>query len=322
MQHAPVPGTVPGVTPDAAPGVIPDVTPRPGPDMNGIVGSHDILLVTLDTLRYDVAAELAADGRIPNLAARLPGGQWERRHTPGSFTYAAHQAILAGFLPTPASPGPHPRLFAARFAGSETTADGTWVFDTPDLVSGLSAAGYRTVCIGGVGFFNKQGPLGSVLPGMFDESHWEPEFGVPSPTSFEAQVARAEEVVAGLPPEQRLFLFVNVSALHQPNWFHLPGATAGDGDTRESHAAALEYVDRHVGRLFAATGSRRPCFAVVCSDHGTAYGEDGYTGHRLGHEVVWTVPYAHFVLDGPGTPGAAAGSTGTADADDTAGGAS
>ncbi|GAA3874412.1 STM4013/SEN3800 family hydrolase [Streptomyces lannensis] len=266
-------------------------------DMNDIVGSHDLLLVTLDTLRHDVAEELAAAGRIPNLARHLPGGGWERRHAPGNFTYASHQAMFAGFLPTPATPGPHPRLFAARFAGSETTADGTFVYDTPDLVSGLAGVGYRTVCIGGVGFFNKQGPLGSVLPGMFHESHWEPEFGVVSPTSFEAQVTCAEKVVAELPPEQRLFLFVNVAALHQPNWFHLPGATREDGDTRATHAAALEYVDRHIGRLFDAASSRRPCFAIVCSDHGTAYGEDGYTGHRVGHDVVWTVPYAHFFLD-------------------------
>ncbi|MFI2762064.1 STM4013/SEN3800 family hydrolase [Streptomyces echinatus] len=265
--------------------------------MNHIVGSHDLLLVTLDTLRHDVAAELAAAGRIPNLARHLPGGQWEERHAPGSFTYASHQAIFAGFLPTPAAPGPHPRLFAARFAGSETTADGTYVYDTPDLVSGLAEAGYHTVCIGGVGFFNKQGPLGSVLPKLFAESHWEPEFGVPSPTSFEAQVTRAEHVVRRLPADQRLFLFVNVSALHQPNWFHLPGATREAGDTRATHAAALEYVDRHIGRLFAAASSRRRCFAVVCSDHGTAYGDDGYTGHRLGHASVWTVPYAHFFLD-------------------------
>ncbi|MEV5009648.1 STM4013/SEN3800 family hydrolase [Streptomyces sp. NPDC055692] len=266
--------------------------------MNGIVGSHDILFVTLDTLRYDVARELAADGRIPNLARHLPGGTWERRHAPGSFTYASHQAMFAGFLPTPAAPGPHPRLFAARFAGSETTADGTFVYDTPDLVSGLAAVGYRTVCIGGVGFFNKQGPLGSVLPGMFQESHWEPEFGVVSPTSFEAQVACAEKVVAGLPQGQRLFLFLNVSALHQPNWFHLPGATREAGDTWATHAAALEYVDRHMGRLLATVAGRRPFFAVVCSDHGTAYGEDGYSGHRIGHDVVWTVPYAHFFVDG------------------------
>ncbi|MEV4945278.1 STM4013/SEN3800 family hydrolase [Streptomyces sp. NPDC053755] len=271
--------------------------------MNEIVGSHDLLLVTLDTLRYDVAAELASAGRIPNLARHLPGGRWERRHAPGSFTYASHQAIFAGFLPTPASPGPHPRLFAARFAGSETTADGTFVYDTPDLVSGLARRGYHTACVGGVGFFNRQAPLGSVLPGMFRESHWEPSFGVASPTSFESQVTRAEEVVAALPGERPLFLFVNVAALHQPNWFHLPGATPEAGDTRTTHAAALEYVDRHIGRLFTAMSSRRSCFTIVCSDHGTAYGEDGFTGHRLGHDVVWTVPYAHFLLDGPDRSG-------------------
>ncbi|MFD7611529.1 STM4013/SEN3800 family hydrolase [Streptomyces sp. NPDC059828] len=267
--------------------------------MASVVGTDDLLLVTLDTLRFDVAAELAAAGRIPHLTRLLPGGVWERRHAPGSFTYASHQAIFAGFLPTPAEPGPHPRLFAARFAGSETTAEGTFVYDAPDLVSGLAEAGYRTVCIGGVGFFNRQGPLGNVLPGLFQESHWEPEFGVASPVSFEAQVRRAEEVVSSLPRDQRLFLFVNVAALHQPNWFHLPGATREAGDSRATHAAALEYVDRHIGRLFAAASSRRRCFAIVCSDHGTAYGDDGYTGHRLGHEVVWTVPYAQFFLPGP-----------------------
>ena len=32
-------------------------------DMNRIVGSHDILFLVLDTLRYDVAAECLAAGR-------------------------------------------------------------------------------------------------------------------------------------------------------------------------------------------------------------------------------------------------------------------
>ncbi|WP_285708001.1 STM4013/SEN3800 family hydrolase [Microtetraspora sp. NBRC 16547] len=263
--------------------------------MNTIVGSHDILLVTLDTLRYDVAAELAEQGRLPTLARVLPGGRWERRHSPGSFTYAAHAAMLAGFLPTPAEPGPHPRPFAAVFPGSETTASGTWVFDAPDLPSGLAGAGYHTVCVGGVGFFNKLTPLGSALPGLFAESHWTPEFGVTSERSLERQIDCAERVLRDV--ERPVFLLVNVSALHQPNWFHLLGATREHGDTRESHAAALEYVDRHIGRLFALMTRRRPCFAIVCSDHGTAYGEDGHTGHRIGHEVVWTVPYAEFVLE-------------------------
>lgn len=263
-------------------------------DMNEIIGSHDVLLVTLDTLRYDVAAELAEAGDIPTLSGLLPDGRWERRHTPGSFTYAAHAAMLAGFLPTPARPGPHPRLFAGRFPGSETTAPGTWTFDAADLPAGLAAAGYHTVCVGGTGFFNGLTPLGSALPSLFAESHWEPGFGVADPASLQNQIDRIGEVMTRLPASGRLFLLLNVAALHQPNWFYLDGASRADGDTRASHAAALRHVDAHIGRLFDLM--RRPCFVIVCSDHGTAYGEDGHTGHRIGHEVVWTVPYGEFVL--------------------------
>jgi len=263
-------------------------------DMNAIVGDHDLLFVTLDTLRYDVAAELLAAGRTPNLARALEGGVWERRHAPASFTYAAHHAFFAGFLPTPTTPGPHPRLFAAEFPGSETAATGTWTFAEADLVTGLRAAGYHTVCVGGVGFFDHRSALGSVLPSLFAESHWRPEYGVTNPACFEEQLGCVAAIVPAVPADRRMFLFVNVAAMHQPNRHYLPRAAA---DCLESHAAALEYVDRHIARLFAlATVRGRPCFAIVCSDHGTAYGEDGHVGHRVGHEVVWTVPYADFVL--------------------------
>jgi Sulfatase len=258
-----------------------------------LIGTHDVLLVTLDTLRYDVARDALAQGRTPNLAAVLPAGGWEERHSPGSFTYAAHHAFFAGFLPTPTRPGRHPRLFAARFAGSETTTEETCVFDEPEIVSGLAAHGYHTVCVGGVGFFNRQTPLGCVLPGLFAESFWSPELGVTDAHSTENQVALARTVLARVPRERRLFLFLNISALHQPNCIFLPGATE---DTVETQAAALAYVDRHLPPLFRALQRRAPCLAILCSDHGTAYGEDGYTGHRLSHPIVWTVPYAEFIL--------------------------
>jgi Sulfatase len=262
-------------------------------NVNALIGTHDILFVTLDTLRYDVAARLHAAGRTPHLSAVLPPGGWEKRHTPGSFTFAAHAAFFAGFLPTPAAPGKHPRPFALKFPGSETTTPETAVFDSPDIVTGLRGRGYRTICVGGVGFFNKQSPLGCVLSKLFDESHWSPELSVTDPRSTEHQVNLALRRVAEA--SGRVFLFVNVSAIHQPNRFYLSGAT---DDTLASHAAALEYVDGQLGRLFAGLRKRGPWFAVVCSDHGTAYGEDGFTGHRLAHPTVWDVPYAEFILTG------------------------
>ena len=260
------------------------------------IGRCDVLFLVLDALRYDVARDELAAGRTPTLARYLPGGVWQERHSPGNFTYSAHQAFFAGFLPTPTGPGPHPRLFAARFPGSETTTPRTCVFEASNLVAGLAERGYHTVCIGGVGFFNQLSPLGSVLPELFAERHWAEHLGVTDPASTRHQVALATRILDLRDAAQRVFLFLNVSAIHQPNRHYVQGKARDD---LESHAAALAYVDSQLGPLFAALERRGPTLCVVCSDHGTAYGEDGYHGHRHNHPVVTTVPYAEFLLGAP-----------------------
>jgi Sulfatase len=264
--------------------------------LKAMLGRGDVLLLTLDTLRHDVAAAAWADGTTPNLAAVLPRTGWELRHTPGTFTYAAHAAFFAGFLPTPAGPGPHPRPVALRFPGSETTTAETAVLDAETIVAGLANLGYHTICIGGVGFFNKQTPLGSVLPSLFAESHWSPRLGVTDPQSSANQIRLAVNRLREIDAGRRVFLFINIAALHQPNCHYLAGATE---DGLATHRAALEQVDRDLAPLFAALAARGPGFGIVTSDHGTAYGEDGYHGHRLAHPVVWNVPYAEFEWEGP-----------------------
>jgi len=259
-------------------------------DMNEIVGTHDIALITLDTLRHDVAAEELAAGRTPHLAALIGG--WELRHAPGTFTYASHAAFFAGFLPTPARPGHHERRFALRFEGSVTIGTNTCVLDGSTIIEGLAARGYHTLCVGGTGFFNLETPLGSALAAPFAEQHWDRSTGVTDPQSFENQIAVVERALAKLPADRRAFTFINVSALHQPNHFYLPGHPPED--SRASHAAALRYIDGHFPRLVQAL-RRAPLFAIVCSDHGTLYGEDGYAGHRIAHPLVTNVPYAEIL---------------------------
>jgi predicted AlkP superfamily pyrophosphatase or phosphodiesterase len=261
--------------------------------MNEIVGTHDIALIVLDALRYDVAEEELAAGRTPHLAAAIPGG-WDKRHSPGTFTLSSHTAFFAGFLPTPVRPGRHDRRFALEFEGSVTTGETTCVLTAATIVEGLAGRGYHTLCVGGTGFFNLQNPLGRVLPSLFAEQHWQRKLGVTDPRSFEHQIDVVDESLAKLQPERRAFTFVNVSALHQPNHFYLPDGP--ERDTRASHAAALRYVDEHMPRLLQVLARRGPLFAIVCSDHGTAYGEDGYFGHRIAHPVVTTVPYAEIVI--------------------------
>jgi len=119
--------------------------------------------------------------------------------------------------------------------------------------------------------------------------------GVSGRRSTEFQVRLAADRLDETPPGRRMFLFLNISAIHPPNHFFLPGAKE---DNLQTHTAALAYVDQHLPTLFAALRRRGPSLLIICSDHGTTYGEDGYTGHRLSHPIVWNVPYAELILPG------------------------
>jgi hypothetical protein len=134
-----------------------------------------------------------------------------------------------------------------------------------------------------------------VLPGLFDESHWSEAMGVTGRQSTELQARVADEILSRVSPDRRAFTFVNISALHQPNCLWTVGAT---DDSKATQADALAYVDRWLPVLFDAVRRRRKALVVICSDHGTAYGEGGFFGHRIAHPVVWTVPYAEFVMEG------------------------
>ena len=73
-------------------------------NLRDLVGKIDLLLITLDTLRYDAALKLHHSRRTPFLSSLLPDG-WEERHSPGNFTYAAHAAFFNPCLADPTRPG-------------------------------------------------------------------------------------------------------------------------------------------------------------------------------------------------------------------------
>jgi hypothetical protein len=263
-------------------------------NMHDVVGRANFLFVTFDCLRYDVAEHGLRHGLTPHLAALLPPGGWEPRETPGTFTLAAHQAFFHGFLPTPLGPGPHPRLLALDFEGSLTIVPETYAFaGAANLIEGFARLGYRTFCVGGAGFFNKRNPLGNLLPGYFAESAWSPALGVAARDSTAAQVGVALDWLGRRRGDERLFLFVNVSATHPPHAMYLPGAAE---ESVATQAVALAYADGRLPPLVEALRRRGPCFCLFMADHGEAYGEDGRRGHRIAHPTVTTVPYAHFFL--------------------------
>ena len=137
--------------------------------------------------RSQVVASPVRLATVPKERWRNGQGGWEARETPGTFTLHAHLAFFHGFLPTPPTQGPHPRLFALEFDGSLSTAATTFVFRGVDnVIAGFHGLGYRSFCVGGVGFFNKKNPLGHVLPGFFQQSVWSPALGVTAKDSTAA----------------------------------------------------------------------------------------------------------------------------------------
>ncbi len=258
-------------------------------DARALIGKANILFITFDSLRLDVAQLALEKGLTPNLAEILPNKRWETRHTPANFTYPAHHAFFTGFLPTPISPKRHLRLFASRFAGSQTISKKTFLFDEATLPEALAARGYHTACIGGVAFFNLRSKLGSVLPNLFQEKHWHPSFGVTSHCSTKNQVTCAVNILKSLPSSKLIFLFINISATHKPSSIFLAGT---EKDSIETQIAALAYADSQLPLLFEALADRGPCLAILCSDHGTTFGEGGFEGHRIAHPTIWSVPYA------------------------------
>ena len=176
------------------------------------------------------------------------------------------------------------------------TPPGAFAFEGATIMEGLERIGYDTWCVGGVAFFDKRTELGSVFPGYFKHSFWKPGFGCQVPDSAKNQVDFIQKKLQEADREKRIFLYVNIDAIHYPNWFYL-GENAPRHDTIESHKAALRCADTQLGRLFDWwRETRGDAFVICCSDHGTCYGEDGCQFHGISHPAVEAVPYKHFFL--------------------------
>ena len=228
---------------------------KPSVDMNQVVGSCDILFICLDTLRYDVAVQEEKAGSTPVLNRY---GLWEKCQAPGNFTYPSHHAMFAGFLPCrydAKNLADREMLFFPKAIGlGKKTPEGAYGFSGSTIMEGLAKDGYDTWCVGGVSFFDKRSDIGKVFPGFFQKSYWNPSFGCPIKDSTKNQVDFILKKMEAAEKETHIFLYLNVDAIHYPNYFYLDGASHDD---MASHAAALRYVDGELGRLFDGWKERR-----------------------------------------------------------------
>ena len=231
----------------------------PSVDMAQVVGKQDILFVCLDTLRYDAAVEEEEKGGTPVLNHY---GSWEKCQAPGNFTYPSHHAMFAGFLPCrydAKNVADRELLFFPKSIGlGKKVPEGAYGFCGSTIMEGLEKDGYDTWCVGGVAFFDKRSDIGKVFPGYFQKSYWNPSFSCPVKDSTKNQVDFLLKKIKEAEKERHIFLYLNVDAIHYPNYFYLEGATH---DSYESHKAALRYVDKEL--VCCLERDKRRCFCAV-----------------------------------------------------------
>ena len=261
---------------------------------------YSILFITIDSCRYDTFE--AADA--PNLK-RV--GPLYRAQAPGSFTFSSHSAMFMGFTPGVddeiAYANPHySRMF--RLAGGDGAIP-PWIrVSGANIIDGFRRLGYLTVGTGATRWFNSDVLTARTLVRPFDK------FFYPGDThSLGLQVDFVMNVMKDV--KEPLFLFINVGETHVPYWHEGASWPLDDGPCiafRETgndpalcalrQRACLEFVDT---KLAPVLDQFENANAIVCADHGDAWGEGGQWGHGFHHPNVIEVPLM-FRLVNPPTP--------------------
>ncbi len=261
--------------------------------------SGSVLLISLDSCRYDTFLAAHELGGIPHLGGIAP---LHRAIAPSYFTYGSHAAFWMGFTPGVVGsdePWLNPKagkLFRMAFAG-HAGRDGEQSFQLQgaNLVEGFRRQGYRTIGSGAVAWFNTESETGAVLAAPFERFHF-----AGNTWSLGAQLDWIESEMASTPPEQPLFVFLNVGETHVPYWHEgaswerwpspcvpFGGPDCSASESRLRQRACLEWVDQQLGpllnRFMGAT-------ILACADHGDCWGEDGLWEHGISHPATLTVP--------------------------------
>lgn len=241
---------------------------RPAPEPVVTPARHNILLVTIDTLRAD-RLRRGFTPTLDGLAAR--GLLFANARTVAPLTLPAHVSIMTGVLP----PAHGVRLNGAPLTGGP-----------PTLAMRLKDAGYQTGAV--VGAFVLDRRFG--LDAGFD--------------AYDDKIARDPNAIDRLSAERRAEVVVDTSIAWLDGidrtrpwllWTHLydphapydaPEAPAASGmpDVERAYNAEVAHVDRELARLLAALdrlSSSAPTAIVVTGDHGESLGEHGEPTHGM-----------------------------------------
>ena len=266
---------------------------------SALLPSESVLLVSLDSCRYDTFAAAHASGRLSHLSAI---GPLHKALAPSYFTYGSHAAFWMGFTPGvigSAEPWLNPKagkLFRMAFAGhSGQDGDQSFRLEGANIIEGFRRQGYCTIGSGAVDWFNTASETGSVLAQPFEHFHF-----AGNTWSLGEQLHWIEKRLAEVPDNQPCFVFLNVGETHVPYWHEgaawdrwpspcVPFGSAHSSavESARRQRACLEWVDKQLSPLLEhfVQGT-----VFICADHGDCWGEDGLWEHGISHPATLTVP--------------------------------
>jgi hypothetical protein len=268
-------------------------------------GARNLVVVTLDSLRYDTCLEAR-----PKWMTRL--GEIERRYSYASWTAPSHYNLLMGLMPHTSPPhtlaAAYYRNDYSRYAERLGLADLGLAQLLPDLYLPTMLRehlGYRTNAYVSMPVLNPH----TVLNRHFDRYEL-----MPSHHDLPGMIERLD-----FSSDRPSFHLLNVGETHYPYSFagddgsalpHLSGVHGavkrlgegrpGEGavpfsesellELRQRQVRAAAYVDDLLELLFDAVPAGT--WIVVTADHGELFGEEGFFGHGpMAHPKVFEVPF-------------------------------
>jgi hypothetical protein len=287
------------------------VTPRPSATSQGPL----ILLVTVDTLRWDKAQEMESVQRIAQ-----GGGYWPRAMATSSWTLPSLASLMTG-LP----PGEHGA--GASGLGYQSVNAGI-----PLLAEELQAHGYATAAFGANPFASSSTGLERGFDTFLhvnERAAHRLTFGgrpvhADNYWAGEGLVDRAVDYLEDA-PEQGTFVWIHLLDVHLPHrhaamessvlgWRRSDYLNAGivspqhRADTLAGYGSEVDYVDRQVLRLLDALAERgleEEAVILFTADHGEELWDHGDFEHGHSHageviDVALALRHPGFVDTGEG----------------------
>ena len=270
----------------------------PGPWVPGSQHPDSLLLITLDSCRFDTLSSCS----VPVISGV---GPIHKVMAPSYFTYASHAAMFVGFTPgdglsQEAIVNPKcGKLVRLHGGGSPSRANDRFVLRGRSMMEGFNNAGYITAGTGAVKWFDDSSDVGRLL--VQDFQHY---MYAGNAWSLRKQLQWLSETVGGA--RRPVFAFINIGETHVPYYYEgapwsnadvTSRAFASSNNAVESarrQAACLTWVDQAIAPLVGAFSKAN---IMICGDHGDAWGEGGVWEHGFHHPKVMEVPMIFRVSD-------------------------